>query len=410
MRARWLVAVFAVSLTACGSLGADRDHAPGLWGDDAMLVLGSGGGVVSVDPADGSVRFRGAGVSTLGSWSTVFTTRRSEGGTVLEGRDAATGRVRSTISLPGELAVRVASLDGSQVALMEPLPEGHSPWTPVPRATTDIVVADPTGVRDPMRFHLPGNLEPEAFSVDGRTLYMIRFVPPTEPTAYRVSGLDLSSGRVSPVATGTKPRIVETMSGTRLEQLASPDGRMLYTLYTTDPASYAGPHAHQAAPVAFIHTLDLKEGWAHCIALPEAMWGGDPRNEAMALSPDGDRLHVVDVARDLVAVMDTHSLDMADFEFDFSEVGGPVHASVGPAGELFVSDGPWLTAVNVWRRTTTGRRGMPERVSALGTGPGGLYVALTHGVEVLSPDLRRRVATIPSPAVDDLDYVGVVTP
>jgi hypothetical protein len=375
-----------------------------------MLLLGSGGGVVSVDPADGSVRFRGAGVSTLGSWSTVFTTRRSEGGTFLEGRDAATGRVRSTISLPGELAVRVASLDGSQVALMEPLPAGHSPWTPIPRATTDIMVADPTGVRDPMQFHLAGNLEPEAFSADGRTLYLIRFVPPTEPTAYRVSGLDLSSGRVYPVATGTKPRVVETMSGTRLEQVASPDGRMLYTLYTTDPASYTGPHAHQAVPVAFIHTLNLEEGWAHCIALPEVMWGGDPRNEAMALSPDGDRLHVVDVARDLVAIMNTRNLEMTGIEVDFPAVGGAAHASVAPTGELFVSDGPWLAAVDVGREGITGRRGMREAVTALGTGPGGLYVALPDRVEVLDPDLRRRVATIPSPAVDDLAYVGVVTP
>jgi hypothetical protein len=374
-----------------------------------MLVLGSGGGVVSVDPADGSVRFRGAGVSTLGSWSTVFTTRRSEDGTLLEGRDAATGRVRSTISLPGELAVRVASLDGSQVALMEPLPESHSPWTPIPRATTDLVVADPTGAAAPMRFHLLGNFEPEAFSADGESLYLIRFVPPTEPVAYQVARLGLSTGRVHPVATGTKPAVVETMSGTRLEQVASPDGRMLYTLYTTEPAAYAGAHAHEADPVAFIHTLSLEEGWAHCIALPKALWGGDPLNEAMALSPDGDRLHVVDTARDLVAIMDTHSIKMASIDVDFPAVGGPAQASAGGDAQLYASGGTWLINVNVWRRSTAGHRTMPEAISGLGTGPGGLYVALPHGVEVLSPDLRRRVASIPSPAVDDLDYVGVVT-
>jgi hypothetical protein len=410
MRARWVFPVFAVVLAACGGLRGDRQQGAAPWGPDAMLLLGSSTGVVSLDPADGSVAHRGTGVPTLGDWSTVFTTRLSEGRTLLEGRDAATGAVRSKVSLPGELAVRVASVIGSQVALMEPLPEGHSPWTPVPRATTDIVVADPTGARDPLRFHLPGNLEPEAFSQNGRNLYLIRFVPPTDPVAYRVAQLDLSTGRTYPVATGTKPAVVETMAGTRLEQLASPDGGMLYTLYTTDPAAYAGAHAHEADPVAFIHTLSLEEGWAHCVALPKAMWGSDPMNEAMALSPNGKRLYLVDTARDLVGIMNTRNLRMKSIDVDFPDAVGPAQAAVGSDGMLFASGGTWLVNVDLSQGAITGRRTMPEAVSTLGTGPGGLYVAMPDRVEVVDPNLGERVATVPSPAVEDLAYVGVATP
>jgi hypothetical protein len=227
--------------------------------------------------------------------------------------------------------------------------------------------------------------------------------------AYRVAQLDLSTGRTYPVATGIKPAVVETMAGTRLEQLASTDGSMLYTLYTTDPASYAGPHAHQADPVAFIHTLSLEEGWAHCVALPKALWGGDPVNEAIALSPNGSRLYVVDTARDLVAIMNTRNLEMKSIEVEFPDPVGTAQAAVGSDVMLFASGGTWLVGVDLSKGTTTGRQTMSNAVSALGAGPGGLYVAMPDRVEVLDPSLERRVASIPSPAVSELAYVGVFT-
>jgi hypothetical protein len=199
------------------------------------------------------------------------------------------------------------------------------------------------------------------------------------------------------------------MAGTRLEQLASPNGSMLYTLYTTDPATYGGPHVHQADPVAFIHTLSLEEGWAHCVALPEAVWGGDPMNEAMALSPNGKRLYVVDTARDIVAIMNTGNLQMKISEVEFPDPVGTARAAVGGDGMLFASGGTWLVGVDLSEGTTTGRQTMSNAVSALGTGPGGLYVAMPNRVEVLDPSLERRVASIPSPPVSELAYVGVFT-
>src|SRR5919106_5721585 len=246
-----------------------------------------------MNPGTGAVRSQGPGVPGLGNWSTVFATAPVGDATTLQARDSATGNVVSSVHLSGSLGVRVASPDGSRVALMAPLPAGRSPWIPTPRTSTDLVVADPTGATEPRTYRLDGNFEPEAFSADGTGLFLISYVPPGDPTGYRVARLALASGKVAPVGTGPKG-VVETMSGTRLEQVVSPDGTMLYTLYTTQPAEYAELRHQAGRPVAFVHTLSLDEGWAHCVGLPRQLWGGDPADQAMAVSPDGARLYVVD--------------------------------------------------------------------------------------------------------------------
>jgi hypothetical protein len=374
-----------------------------------VLLLGSSTGVTSVDAATGRVISQTTGVSPLGDWSEVFTTTPSPGRTILEARDAVTGAVASKVSLAGELGVRVAAGDGSQVALMAPLPEGTSPWTPVPRASTRLVVADPTGAEEPTRYRLRGNFEPEAFSKNGKSLFLIKFVPPTDPVAYRVARLDLAEGKVFPVGTGQKG-VVETMSGTRLEQTPSSDGDMLYTLYTTQPAAYAHAHAKNGTPVAFVHTLNLDEGWAHCVVLPKALWGADPAHEAMAASPDLDLLYVVDTARDLVAVMNTERLEVVlTEEFDIGPVQeGETSAVVGPDGSLIVAAGSKVVALDTSTLRPVRTWTTDAQVSTLGAGPDGVYVAMPGRVTILDPSSGRQKASIPSPTGDGMAYVGMV--
>jgi hypothetical protein len=409
MRTKVMVLVIAVVLAAaCTSQErgpADQGAANGLPG--GVLLLGSDVGVRSLDPATGRVLFEGTGVPALGSLSPVFSSTVSGGRTTIEGRDAATGVVESRLSLLGDLSIRVASHDGARVALMAPLPRGRSPWIPQPRAWTTIVVADPTGANEPVRYRLAGNLEPEAFSWDGRSLYLIRFVPPTDPVAYRVAQLDLDRGKVFPVSTGQKG-VVETMSGTRLEQIASPDGTMLYTLYTTQPAVYATGHAKRGAPVAFVHTLALDEGWAHCIPLPKEFWGGDPADEAMALSPDGDRLYVVDTARDLVAVMDVGALRFGPAAtVDFASAAEAEAQAVAAAdGTVFASAGSQVTALDPDTLEAIRTWSVDEPVSALGSGPEGLYLAVAKGVRIVDPSTGRPAGAIPTPAGEDVSFVG----
>ena len=406
MFVRWVVPVIALVVAACAGPGSDPTG--GRWQPRGTLVVGSFERIVSIDPVSGSVLADAAGVPALGGWSTFFAASPIEGDTLLRAGDAVTGETTSTVRLPGEWSVRVAAWDGSRVALMAPL-GGRDPWIPEPRAATTILVADPTGAEEARPFHLRGNFEPEAFSTDGRHLYLIRFVPPTDPTGYQVARLSLDDGRVSPVNTGTKG-VVETMSGTRLDQVASPDGTMLYTLYTTAPASSAHGEAHGDA-AAFIHTLSLDEGWAHCFGLPKELWGGDPARQAMALSPDGESLYVVDTDRGLAAAMDTGELDVGDaVPVNLKEMRpGNAHAVVTGDHRLVIAGADRVSVLSIptLRQVASWRTEGP--VMGLGWDPEGLYVAGRAGVDVVDPMSGDPVATVESPPVGDVAYVGMVS-
>jgi hypothetical protein len=406
MRAKRFLPLLALILASCTAQGTDGPAtAP-----EHAVVLGSSSGVVSLHPANGSVLYDGAGVPALGDWSTIFSTTLSGRNTILEARDSATGKLASSVSIPGTLSVRVGSRDSSQVALMRPLPAGSSPWVPEPRRTTPIVVADPSGGDQPMRFDLKGNFEPEAFSTDGGRLFLISYVPPTAPVAYRVAQLDLATGKTSPVSAGKG--VAETMSGTRLEQLAPPDGSFLFTLYTTQPPGYAEVRAAHGRPIAFVHTLNLEDGWAHCIGLPQELWGGDPADQAMAVSPDGRFLYVVDSARDVVAVvrmdLDTWG-EMRTETVDFAPSGrGETQAAVAPDGTLFVATGSEVTKVDTTTFQRTGGWTTDDSVLAMGFADDELFLLQPRTIDVLDVSTDRRVRAIPSPTVENIGYVGLL--
>jgi DNA-binding beta-propeller fold protein YncE len=261
---------------------------------------------------------------------------------------------------------------------------------------------------DPRTYRLDGNFEPEAFSADGTGLFMISYVPPADPTGYRVARLDLDSGKVRRVPSAAKG-LVETMSGTRLEQVVSPDGTMLYTLYTTQPAEYAELRHQAGRPVAFVHTLSLDEDWAHCVPLPRELWGGDPSDQAMAVSPDGAGLYVVDTARDVLAVMDTEELTSERFALELPSADTPTRATVGEDGTLFVATGTEIAAIDpaTPEITATWTTGAP--VTAIGTLPDGLGVAMADRIAVIDPATGTHLRTIPSPPVEDPAYLGLLS-
>lgn len=401
-----LAPLFVLAVPACAGLNGDSGIRA-LSGQD--LLLGSSTEVVSLDAGTGAIRFQGAGVPALGSWSSVFSTSSSDAGSVLEARNAITGETLSSVEVPDGLDVRVASPDGGLVALMPPLPEGASPWIPEPRATTHIVIADPRTPGEVREFDLDGNFEPEAFSTDGRGLYMISYVPPTAPEAYRVARLEVLSGKVHEVSTGVKG-VIETMSGTRLEQVAAPDGTMLHTLYTTAPAAYAS-HAHQHADaiVSFVHMLSLDDGWAHCLALPKAMWGGDAADQAMAVSQDGELLYVVDIAQGLIAEIDTNGPEiLRTGQVDFgSASGAPTQATVTADGRLFVSTGARIVTIDTATLERTSELAMTAPVLALGADGSNVYVAMQGQIEVLGAGADESLGTVSTPSLTEISYVGL---
>ena len=344
MRVRLLVTMTVLALLTAGCTGSITSDAPDANGRtpvEETLLLGTPGGPLLVRVPVGSVLFDGPGaVSSLGgAW--VLTAAASEGTTLLETHEGSTGRILSTATIPGELEARIVSESGRAVAMMEPLPEGWDPAVPFPRARTRIVVADPTGERETISLNLRGNFEPEAFSTNDGKLFLIQHLPAETPTAYRVTVLDLAREKLLPVF-GPFKGPAERMPGTRLSQLLSPDADQLYTLYTSARRGYAphgAPVANDAA-VSFVHVLSLQDGWAHCVGLPRSMWDRPSSEQAMATTPDGNYLLVIDAGRGLVAALHTESLKVRTTPIDLSGDGDIARtvAHVSPdGGTLIVS-------------------------------------------------------------------------
>lgn len=383
-----------------------------------ILLLLTGDGVAAVRPPGGSVLFEGAGAVPGPDGSRLYSASRDGGYTALETRDAATGSVLSSTRIRGNLDVRVVSGSGRAVALMEPLPDGLDPWTPVPRSHTTIVVADPTGERRPQHYRLEGNLEPEAFSIGDSRLFLIEYLPAEAPAAYRVTVLELAGGDLHPPL-GRFNTPPERMPGIRLRQELDPSGKQVYTLYSSKHPAYAhgaGAWSYGDEVVSFIHVLNLERGWAYCVGLPEEFWDQPAGTQAMATSPDGRHLYVVDSIQGVLSVMDTRTLDILRTEE--VEVGSPgsVRTSArvsADGGTLFVGsagEGSAIDAIDTATFDVLHRWPMHGVVSGLGLSGDGLrlYVALGDRVAVLDPATGEELAAVPVLGVDSILHVGTL--
>jgi hypothetical protein len=422
MRLRLLVTVSVLAVLAAACTG--EPPAPGedgAVGGGAIapdtLLLGTASGPLVVNVPAGSVVFDGPGaVASLGgAW--VLSATVSGDSTALRTVDEATGVIVSTTRVSGTLDPRIVSESGRAVAMMEPLPKGWEAGVPLPRERTTIVVADPTGERATQTFDLRGNYEPEAFSTDDGSLFMIQHLPAEAPTVYRVTLLDLQRGKVRPVF-GPYKGPPERMPGTRLEQLLAPNAQQLYTLYTSSRPGYAphGAPVAENAAVSFVHVLSLDEGWAHCVGLPRSMWDRPAAEQAMATTPDGSYLYVIDAGRGLVAAMHTESLRVRTAPLSLSVDGEITRtaARVSPDGStLFVAtagdDGSTVTAVDARTFDVIETWGLDGNMTGLGLSDDGarLYVALDDRIAVVDATTGAELAAVP---VASSDPIMQVTP
>jgi len=404
MRTRVFTSVLALlASAACSASAATTARDPALSGPDELVYVATADGPAVVDMRNGRTVFRAEGAVPQADWSALFTTTADAGGTALRTLDPASGRVTGDVPLRGSLSIRAVADDGTKVALMAPPPPGTDPWTPVPRSRTTIVVADPSGTTGPETYHLRGNLEPEAFSNDGEHLFVIQYLPPQAPSLYRVSELELEDGDVYPVV-GRKKTWTRRMPGIRLEQLLSPDQRQLYTLYSSQPATYAegydDPQATSGGPVAFVHILNLQDRWAFCLPLPRRLWGAPAGEQAMASSSDGSRLFVVDPSRDTVAVIDAESTEVKETAtVDFgTQDRTHAAAAVSPDGStLYVGTGDAVVALDAATLSVRFRWPMRTPVASLSTSVDGalLYVAHVDGIGLLDPSTGTVQGSIP---------------
>jgi hypothetical protein len=297
--------------------------------------------------------------------------------------DARTGAESASFKLAEPLAVAVVSVSGSQAALVEPRAPAAKPYQPIGRARTRIVVADLIGGSQ-RTFDLEGNFEPEAFSTDGRRLFVLEYLPAMAPDRYRVRQLHLDTALFISMVDrwkGAPLPAEEEMRGTGRTQVLSPDRRTLYTLYVRQPEHLhvrdivriqSGGSAGNGHVHAFVHILDLQVGSAFCLDLPMP-FGVDPEAaHALAVSADGSRLYVAEGGEGALAAVDTAQMKV----LDTARLGpdrGALALLAAPDGRLFLADRQGVALVDREGLTVAER----------------WHVGPVTGGLALSPDLRR---------------------
>jgi hypothetical protein len=386
-----MAALAAFSLVGFAGLPSEDPPPPA---DVLFLRTSEGIALVNARAQAPAFHLRNATPST--DWSAVVQATRRSGHTWVEAFDSASGDLLWSRQAPGNLEVKVASTDGRSVALGKP---GGGTGYPAGRTTTRLVIIDQQSAK-PTTIELQGNFEPEAFSTDGRSLFVIEYVPPERPSSYRVRRLDLTTQEVVGVYS-VDEELQEAMQGTARIQAPSPDGKRLYTLYAIE-----GP---DGARRAFIHVLSLDGLWAHCVDLPDAFGAASEASIALTVGPDGSRLYVAEGSTGAVAEVDTESLSVArtvDSPFDWR--GGTAHAVSGPGGMLYLGKGTRLLGLETSTLGSAVRWELPGRITGLQAAGdvGRLYVGLKDQILILDTATGGTVGTIELEDIGTIDQLG----
>lgn len=289
-RGVWLGAALLVVAVICSAAAL----APA---DASTLVVRTRGGLTILDQTDGATiaNVPAGQISPDGSAIASASVGSSGRMTEVVATSAVTGRPLWSRDISGVNHVRLVGHGGRLIVATPGKKPAGDLYAPASRTQTEFTVVRPRGSE---KYSLWGNFEPEAVSLDGRSLFLVKYTPPMDPDSYQVRRLDLTTGEVVDVFTPDE-ELQQEMGGSARTHIASTDGRRLYTLYTLQ-------HDDGTAS-AFVHVLSLDGIWAHCVDLPEDFTGA-ARSTALALSPAGDRLYVVDGIAGRVADVDTQSL------------------------------------------------------------------------------------------------------
>ncbi|TYB34211.1 hypothetical protein FXF50_28660 [Micromonospora sp. AP08] len=317
--------------------------------------------------------------------------------------DPATGRTSARTVLPGRWVAQAVSADGTRVALT-PTGMPVNGGRPSGRQVTPVLVADAGGMRH--RLDLRGAVVPEAFTADGTGLFVLDWLPATAPDRYRVRVVDLATGTPGPLSTRDKtpvpPGAEEEMRGDGRQAVLAPDRTVLYTLYTHQP-----DHQHTRDLVsgrpgdahAFVHTLNLRERWAYCVDLPHPFGEAAAAGHAMAITPDGGRLLVADVASGTVADIATGELTVRR-TVPQPRGTGAAHAAAGD-DRLYLAAGTTVRALDLTRLTGTVDWPVREPVTGLVTSRDGsrLYVGQRDAVSWHDAATGRELGRVPVPGL-----------
>lgn len=389
MRGRTVV----LAAVCMGLIAAGCGEPAGPRGSDT-LFLRSGQSIAVIKAGASAPSFRGSSTVPSPNWTTVVRNDLRRRKTRLTAVNPLSGSTRWKQDIAGNFRTKVVSHDGTLVA-MGPLGERSYKQG---RGTTTMLIAGSRS-SEPQVYELLGNYEPEAFSVDGRSLFLVSYLPARNPDSYQVRKLDLRTGEVEGVYTPDQD-LQERMGGTARIQAASPDGTRLYTLYTVEEAS---------GTYAFIHVLALDELWAHCIDLPAEFATFPERATAITVSPDGRHIHVVNSAAEKIATIDAGSLQVtATADVDMIS-GTDTYASTDGSGRVFVASSGRAVALDGELREIR-RWQFDEEIRGLQVARDGrrLYVGLRESFAVIDPGLRRIVRLVDPPGIRVIGELGPV--
>jgi hypothetical protein len=327
-----------------------------------------------------------------------------------------TGALSYGLDVAGALTARVVAPGGQYVALASGSAAGSTPYRPVGRAETTIVVAGPAGERT--RLTLPGCVEPEAFTPQGNALYVLDYLPPLQPDRYRVRLVDLNTQAMQHLLTRDKQVIPtgaeEEMRGEGRQAVYAPTRSTLFTLYTHQPdhahtrdllsggARAGEPHVH-----AFVHSLSLNLSSAYCIDLPAPFGEGAAEGHAIALSSLGDHPFVVDATSGTVARLNGELLTVDKTAQSLPGGAGPASAAVSTdGGRLFVGTGTSLHVVSTASLSVATQWTVRSPVRGLAVSPDGarLWVGQTDGAVALDAASGREVATLSIPGLTTIGH------
>ncbi len=237
-----VVAALAVTVTACaGTAAPDRPAvapapapSPSASSHDAVLRSASGR----------TYRIRNAGDRTE-------VTLTGAPGENLREDVGITGRYVAPQVVPGG-PLEGLSPDGRWLVL-----ETHSP-APGERSAFVLLTGTLQLERDTV--DLPGRFTFDAWSPDGKVLYLIEHKPPAGSGHYVVRAYDMAKQSLRPEPIADKRNVDEQMAGQPVARAATPDGAVVATLYVRQGDD------HDHGP--FVHILYAADGQALCVDLP----------------------------------------------------------------------------------------------------------------------------------------------
>lgn len=384
---------------------------------DPVLVSDGNGRLSLIDVNTGIPAYTVTDAVKAPAGSNILRAQERGEETWIEVVNSESGEVVSSTRITGNLDIRAVSPLGGAVALMPPRRETADLYVPESRVQTSIAIVWSDG-REPQKFKLKGNFEPETFSTDEETLFLLEFDPPSDPDRYFVRQLDLASGEISQVETSDEESGIELnpeMRGHARAQAMAPDGSYLFSLYTIGKgeAPVHDPGDPETDRWAFVHVLNLEEKWSHCIFLPPPF--GTKAESAMSLgiSGDGKDLFVIDAATESVARVDARELEVDTVEQIpglYSERARPV--AVGPE---IVYIGMEDSVLEMGRDTmipnaafivSTDMGSLGVRDLELAPDGRTLRVAHDSSISVLDMPTEQVIATLTSPNGDTDTFLG----